>query len=413
MVEIKLAAVVQFGFYASNDSEAVEQALDEIYGESGDTYGGAVMGTGGTWSRTEYSKVDPESEELSPFSEITTYIEPDNRHVHDVVTVGQLSEDEISRLEEIDIKQAESIISGAFKAVESFTSEVPTVPQGDRAKRPTVFYVEPTEELEFRQDGIDTEQTVEWLEENRDFLQRIKILLGHPISIVGTEDLLSPHSVGAGFIRRVTVLNASSTYDLENESKIGPIWLTRIEDALKRYYRSDCWLNHRRTQIGDIDSETHGVENLLAADSSDLDSYQSAEKDIEELRRNWVDVYTMVSDEVATLKSDVPSGEELEITPQQEIVIPPPESHSEENMSFYKQYVEHLDELHGLVQSDLDRVGKKLDRFSQFIHDSVNARATETNIQLQEDVKRLTRILTWLTVFLAVLGIIQLVITFF
>lgn len=120
----------------------------------------------------------------------------------------------------------------------------------------------------------------------------------------------------------------------------------------------------------------------------------------------------MVSDEVATLESDVPSGEELEITPSQEIVLPPPASHSEEHKSLYKQYVEHLDELHELVQSDLDRVGKKLDRFSQFIHDSVNARATETNIQLQEDVKRLTRILTWLTVLLAVLGIIQLITTF-
>jgi hypothetical protein len=30
MVEIKLGAVVQFGFYGSNDSEEVEQALEEI-----------------------------------------------------------------------------------------------------------------------------------------------------------------------------------------------------------------------------------------------------------------------------------------------------------------------------------------------------------------------------------------------
>ncbi|WP_439028076.1 hypothetical protein [Haloarchaeobius sp. DT45] len=413
MVEIKLAAVVQFGFYSSKDSEVVEQALEEIYGESGDTYGGVIMGTGGSWGRTEYSKDDPESEELSPFSEITTYVEPDNRHVHDVVTVGRLSEDEIARLKEIDLKQAETVISGAIESVESFTSDVPTVPQGEGAKRPTVFYVEPTEELEFRREGIETDQTVEWLEENRDFLQRMNILLGQPISIVGTEDVLAPHSFGAGFIRRVTMLNASSTFDFEHESKIGPIWLRRIEDALKRYYRSDCWLNYRRTQIGEIDSQTHGTENLLAPNSSDLDSYQSAERDIEELRRNWVDVYTMVSDEVATLESDVPTGEELEIPPQQEIVIPPPASHSEEHHSLYKQYVDHIDHLRGLVQSDLDRVGKKLDRFSQFIHDSVNARATETNIQLQEDVKYLTRILTWLTVLLAGLGVAQFLLSVF
>lgn len=38
------------------------------------------------------------------------------------------------------------------------------------------------------------------------------------------------------------------------------------------------------------------------------------------------------------------------------------------------------------------------------IHESLNARATETNIQLQEDVKHLNNVLTWLTVIIAGLG---------
>jgi hypothetical protein len=409
MVEIKLAAVVQFGFYSSDDSEKVEQALKELYGESGETYGGVIMGTGGNWSRTHYSKDQPDDEELSKFSSISTYLAPDNRHVYDAITVGRLSRDSIDSISSADMRTAESVIDNAIDSIEAFSADVPTIPEGERAKRPTVFYVEPAEKLDigWKEDGLDIGETTQWLEQNRDFLQRIKILLGHPSSVIGTEDILSPHSTGAGFIRRVTMLNTSSTYDTDRDSKTGPIWLRRIEGALKSYYRSDCWLNYRLIQIGEIDSQTHGTREILSKEGSDLDYYQSTEKDLEAIRRDWIDVYTKVSDEVEELISDTPTMDEETLCPQREIPIPPPESHQESPQSLYELYDDHVEELQDSVQKDLDRVGKKLDRLSQFIHDSVTARASETNIQLQKDVTELTRILTWLTVLLALLGIIR------
>lgn len=413
MVEIKLATIVQFGFYSASDADDVEAAVENLYGVSGEQYGGLIMGTKQNWSRTQFTIENPDSDELSQFQRVSTYLAPDNRHVHDCITVGQFTKETIEKIKTGDTQDAQSDLRTTIDAIESFTKDIPTIPESEDAELPTVFYVEPTERLDigWGEDGLDTDETTAWVENNQDFLRRLNIYPGHPMSLIGTEDLISPHSTGAGFIRKVTMLNTSSTFDTDREKPTLPIWLERIESALKPYYRSDYWLNYRRLQLGELDLETHGTDAILPEEMSELNAYQSTEKDLETLRKEWLDLYTKASDELEELMADTPFVDGDSVDPQREIPISPPAARGDSQQSLYLQYDDHIRKLQELVESDLDRIGNKLDRLSQFIHDSVTARASETNIELQSEVSRLTSILTLLTIVLVVFGIVEIVIT--
>jgi len=408
--EINFAAVAQFEFYSSNNSDEVEAAFEDKYGAEGEPFGGAVMGTGGSWKRTRFAVDEEVPEELSTFESVRTYLAPDNRHVYDAITVGRLAPETVQDILDEERGRAEGLIEDSMKALQAFTDDVPVVPEGEDSDTPSLFYVEPTEKLNIGQwgeKGLDTEATSEWLEDHRDLLQQLNILLGHPISLIGTEDLFVPQGMGAGYIRRATVLNTSATHTEEGKDVMGPLWLRRLEGALKAYYRADCWLNYRRKRISDIDEQTHGTDRLLDGNEADLKAYQSAEEEIEELRKSWIDQYTLIRDEVAEIEGDFRLDKEKTPSPEREIPISPPARDGDESIYLTQEYDDHVQELLNLAQDDMDRIGEKLDRFSQFIHDSVSARTAATNVELQADVKRLTKLLYWLTAVLAVVGVLQ------
>ncbi|TKX84658.1 hypothetical protein EXE43_17740 [Halorubrum sp. SS5] len=408
--EINFAAVAQFEFYSSNDAERIESAFEDLYGESGETFGGPIMmGTGG-WKRTIFSKNEDLPEQLSQFENVRTYLAPDKRHVYDAITVGRLDQEALQEILTVDLDRAGPIVRGSMKALNGFTEDIPTVPE-DQDDLPTIFYVEPEERLEigWQEEGLDPDETSSWLEAHGEQLQRIKILLGQPISLVGTEDLLAPHSMGAGYIRQATFLNTSATPEETEKDVMGPHWLRRVENAIKPYYRADCWINHRRREIGEIDNQTHGTARIFDEEKGDteLDYYQSVEQDLEGLREQWINQYTLIRDELADLDEGLPLESDEDPDPAQEIPIQPPAG-VYESMSFYQNYENHLASLFNMARTDMDRIGDKLERVSQFIHDSVSARAAASNVELQSEVKHLTRILTWLTVLLAVVGVLQL-----
>lgn len=410
--ELKFAAVAQFEFYSSNDSDQVESALEDLYGESGETFSGPIMMGSGYWQRTIFSKDTDLPGELSQFENVRTYLSPDKRHVYDAVTIGRLDPETIEQILTGDRDRAGTIVSNSMKALSEFTEDVPTVPEGERADVPTVFYVEPVEQLDigWNEEGLDVEATSSWLDAHQRYLQQLKILLGQPISLMGAEDLFAPQSLGAGYIRQATVLNTSATHEEQDTDVMGPTWLRRVENAIKPYYRSDCWLNYRRRQIGEIDDQTHGTDRILDGNGEGLEFYQSVEEELEGVRESWVDQYTLIRDEIADLEDDFRLDDTESPNPSRETPIPLPES-EKEPLSLYQEYEEHLGDLFEIAKEDMDRIGDKLDRLSQFIHDSVSARTAASNVELQIEVKKLTRVLTWLTVLLAVVGVIQLGIT--
>ncbi|EMA68829.1 hypothetical protein C461_04342 [Halorubrum aidingense JCM 13560] len=408
--EINFAAVAQFEFYSSNDSDRIESAFEDLYGESGETFGGPIMMSGGHWKRTIFSKNEDLPEQLSQFENIRTYLTPDKRHVYDAVTVGKLEQSTLQKILTADLDRVSSVVRGPVKALNEFTNDIPTIPE-DQDDLPTILYVEPEEKLDIgrQEEGLDTDVTSSWLEAHREQLQRIKILLGQPISLVGGEDLLAPHSMGPGYIRQATILNTSATHEDTEKDVMGPLWLRRVENAIKPYYRADCWLNHRRRKIGEIDDQTHGTARIFDKDrdGNELDFYQSVEQDLESLREQWINQYTLIRDELADLDEGLPLESEEEPDPAHEIPLQPP-ARTHEPVSLYQNYEDHLASLFEVARADMDRIGDKLERVSQFIHDSVSAKTAASNIELQSEVKDLTRILTWLTLFLAAVGFLQL-----
>jgi len=413
MFDIKLAAVVQFEFYSSTNSDEVKSAFEELYQDPGEEFGGLIFGTNQSWKRTQFTIEEWDTDDLSSFERVTTYLAPDNRHVYDAVTIGYFSPEAIKTIRTAESRTAESEIKAAIEGLDRFTEEIPTIPDDDRTDPPAVFYVEPTEQIDITMgdDSWTNDEIAPWVEAHQDALRQLNILLGHQMSIIGRNDLLSPHHMDAGAIREVTLLNLTSRTNIEQDLTTPPAWLEVIEENLKPYYRSDLWLNHRWQQLGELDEDTHGTAALFSDDPSGLESYQATERELESLREDWLDLYTKASDEVGELISDTPFSGEDEISPRREIPLIPPASNAGTAKSQIEPYESHIKELEELVRSDLDRIGDKLDRLSQFIHDSVVVRSSETNIELQDEIQTLTYFLTLLTVLLGVLAIVDIFIT--
>jgi hypothetical protein len=404
-MEIDLAAIVRFDFCEASSEESLKNQLSRIYDEEGEQFGGGIIGTGGTWRRTIYSADGESFDDLPGFEEIFTLVEPDCRHILDVTTVAVLSDSQIRDLTEQDSSRTHVVQNDLMNSLNWVSESIPSIVDAERRDPPTVFYIEPTEEQEIRREGssFDTEVVHEYLEEHQAFLEKFQFLLGHPIEFTG-EDLITPQSSGADGTRSLTILNTTASYEPQETEPWGPSWLRRIEGILKPYFRTDDWLRHRRDLVGDIDRETHGISNILKQESNDVEAALSSEEDLEALRREWTDVYTKLVDEVAVLREETRWLEDEERTIS--TTISPP-ARPEQEVSIFDNYGEHLRELFTTVENDLERVGQKLDRISQFIHDTVAARTASANVNLQKDIKHLTIILTVLTVVLAILSLVQ------
>ncbi|WP_430505874.1 hypothetical protein [Haloparvum sp. PAK95] len=404
-MEIDLAAIVRFDFCEASSEESLKNQLSKMYDEEGEQFGGPIMGTGETWRRTIYSADGESFGDLPGFEEVFTLVEPDCRHILDVTTVAVLSDSQIRDLTEQDSSRTHVLQNELMESLNGVSESIPSIVDAERRDPPTVFYIEPAEEQEIGREGssIDTEVMHEYLEEHQAFLGKFQFLLGHPIEFTG-EDLITPQSSGADGTRSLTVLNTTASYEPQETEPWGPSWLRRIEGVLKPYFRTDDWLRHRRDLVADIDRETHGINDILKQEPDDVEAALSSEEDLEALRREWTDVYTKLVDEVAVLREEtgwLDDEERTFATP-----ISPP-ARPEQEVSIFDSYDEHLRELFTIVENDLDRVGQKLGRISQFIHDTVAARTASANVNLQKDIKNLTIILTVLTVVLAILSLVQ------
>jgi len=404
-MDIELAAVVRFDFCEASSEESLEDQLSKMYGEEGDRYGGAIMGTGGTWRRTIYSSDGDSFSELPAFDEVFTLIEPDCRHILDVTTVAILSDSQINDLTEQEASRTHVVQNEFMESLNWISESIPSIADADRRTPPTAFYIEPSEKQEIGIEGgsIENEAVHEFLERHQTLLGKFQFLLGHPIEFAG-EDLITPQSSGADGTRNLTVLNTTASYEQQETEPWGPSWLRRIEDVLKPYFRADDWLRHRRDLIADVDQETHGINDVLNQGADGVEAALSSEEELEQLRREWTDIYTKLVDEVAVLREETSW---LDDEGRNGTVSISPPAVPEQQVSMFDSYDKHLRELFTIVEDDLDRVGTKLDRISQFIHDTVAARTASANMDLQKDVKNLTIVMTGLTIVLAILSLIQ------
>ena len=404
-MDIEFAAVVRFDFCEAGAESELRARLAEIYDQDGERFGGPVMGTGGTWRRTQFSRPGHEFDDLPDFEAVQSLIEPDCRHIIDTTTVAILSDDQLTTLRNQDSSRSHVTQNDLMESLDQISESLPSIINRNRRPPATFFYIEPTEEQDigFDKGSLDETTAHGYLQDNRDLLAKFQFLLGHPIEFTG-QDFITPQSTGADGSRKLTILNVTASYQPQETEPWGPSWLRRTEETLKPYFRTDSWLRHRRDLIGEIDQQTHGINDFLDDSDTTVESALSSEQQLEKLRHEWTDVYTKLIDEVAALRKETPL---LESNSSKSVVTVSPPAYPGQEVSIIESFATHSADLFETVEADLDRVGTKLDRISQFIHDSVTARTASENMELQEDVKTLTLVLTVLTVVLAFVSLAQ------
>lgn len=409
-MEPKIAVLVRYDFCHQSDDDELRENLSEVYGNSGEKHGGATFG-GGSWTMTTYGGT-PDSVEgdFPDFASIKTFVSPNNRHITDIATVAELSESQLAEIEENDSSRTHVLISDWISSLDKIASNIPTVVEvTDHREKPVILYIEPQERQDISDEDnqISVEKIQSLLKENREFLGKFHFLLGHPISLVGTEDFVTPHSTGDRW-GSLTVLNVSSTFEVEDregEEIMGAVWLSRLDSNIKPYFRLYYWFRHRLSDVYEVDERTHGIDELVShpdKDQDDLDAILDIESDLETLRESWTDTYTKSADELAELKARHEFLDEAPEEIEHSISVPSPAKGViiEGENGLVEQYQEDLRILASRLQANLDRVADKQDRISAYVRDMINAKSTETSIQLQREINYQTYLLLILTVFL-------------
>lgn len=406
----KIAVLVRYDFCHQSDDDELHETLSKLYRESGEKHGGATM-DGGSWTMTTYSGTPNNVEgDFPEFASIKTFVSPNNRHITDIATVAELSKSQVTEIEENDSSRTHVLIGNWISSLDEIASNLPTVVEvTEHREKPVILYVEPENQQDISNENsrISVEKIQSILKENREFIGKFHFLLGHPISLLGTEDLVSPHSSGDRW-GSLTVLNLSSTFeadDREGEEIMGALWLRRLDSNIKPYFRLYYWCRHRLSDVYKIDERTHGIDELVShpdEDQDDLEAILNIESDLETLRESWTDTYTKSADELAELKAKHEFLEEAHEEIQHSIPIPAPAEGIviEGKDGLIEQYQEDLRILASRLQANLDRVADKQDRISAYVRDLINAKSTETSIHLQREVNYLTWLLLILTVSL-------------
>ena len=430
-VKIEEIAILRFDFALSLEEDSIEQGLENWYGQEGESYFETVFGQGqsseGTYFSHSGSRECPIGE-LDHFKSVETSMIRQTQYFTDVVTIGYLADDAVADILEKD--DARDDLEEWRTELRSITDYVPIIAE-DVNQGNELIQVFPKDGWEtFDEDGkLNTAQIHTNLKTASEILGSINFNLSGYISLfvgMGGQHIVIPQIPTQIWNPLISVQTHSLSSD-DGESPWLPNWVKTLQ-ILTPYFRSHQWLSYRLAQVQDIDEKTYDVSGILNSgigdvSDSDLDALIEDESRLAELRRDWTSVFAQATDEFEELKNH--HGEIFEKQQDQLNQVDSPEIEGEVRIpkpnrsglmigdtSLFDAYRDNLSKRFRSLESILERIGKKQSQIANFIHDDISAKATEANIDLQEDVKLLTWVLVGLTVVLVILTIILVLVSF-
>lgn len=405
MVEPKFVAVVRYDFCAAADEEELLNELERIYDSEPQEHGWHTFGGGGG-SHTMFGDAPDIDPDEAGFRYVRTSVEQRVERIIDVTTVAILSTTQVDNIKTWDESRASPYVGELLETLEEISAQIPTVVKTSQHRNPSMVYVEPDEQIDARYDenGGLIPESVYKEGISREFLSKFQIYL-HGAATVWGEDIVNAQAM----MQRwgiLSVLNLTSTCDnIDEEWEVKPLWLRRLS-RLVPYLRGFHWLNYRMDQIQEYDNETHGLSELLSNDSNEMtvQALIGKQKTLAERRERWTDLSIKTMDEWEALQRDFgPRGLDSVKTDDIPTVAQDPESpvriEGETNPldHYYKQTVELLFQR---TEDSIRRVGEKQEQISNLIHDQIQVKAEESNLDLQNSIRNLTIALAGLTLVL-------------
>lgn len=422
MMDLKFVGIVKFDFCPETEGEELEETLTEIYGDSGEDRGGAILGGGG-WARTIFGNGSSNRiEEGTGFRWVRTSVEQQISGIYDIVTAAILSAEQLEKVLNADHNQASGLLSDYRGIISENLEGMPSVVRPIGAEDPFITYLEPEQRLEVTDEkgNIDMEQIHDILLENQGLLSRFDFPVSGLMSFVSTEDFVAP-SVLMQPWGRLCILNQSSTWELPppEDMVLGPVWLDRIRTLLP-YRRAHSWSQHRIVELREYDEQVAQQRPKLkdqASPDSGIDEVLDFGTAFEELRLDWTELHTRVNDEIREL-NDI--FEERTVEPDEQALItfdtpiPTPEpavfvTPSRENNSLISWYEDSVRSLLNTLESESERIEKKQRTIAEYVNEVISVKATKENIALQNRIWWLTWVLVGLTIALVILTVLLLI----
>ena len=422
-MDVHFGGFVVFEFLPQTREEELHDALEELYGNEAEEYGGGMLGSSGTWYRHVYGNhEDNQLEANSEFEWIRTIVERKTWGITDIITLAVLSEDQLTRIVEEEGPNSSEYYQ-CRKSLNELLEDIPSVVEDAPTEKASICYVEPAEKLGiWGEDGLEMERIQAALEEHAVLLNRFNFTNAGYLSLISGNIFVAPEILMQPWDRLVAI---SRGLDIEDptpeELVLGPNWYTELS-SFQTYFRTFFWCEFRSGEIRKLDVEIDDNRDSLVSETSndlDMDAIFDLAQSNRDVSTRWVGLHSWLIDELDGLRKNFRTrADEAEdpLTGPYDIAIPSTEGgglvfEEDENNSLISLYEDQARDYLDQLKANMDRVNEKQQMLSADIRDLVSVNATKENITLQRDVKELTEQLGWLTKALVGLTVLLVVLT--
>ncbi|WP_222928419.1 hypothetical protein [Haloplanus rubicundus] len=429
--------LIRFDFFLRDNIDIVREEFERIYSE--DISDGSDPGffglapettleSRGTASVEHYASIDQNEFEGSPFSAFdhvqTFLLHQDSRRFLDAITIATVSEEEKNLLVSEDSSKVRQRISQWQEEISLIGEESGSIVFEDvfaesypLALHSSMLYIDAEEKESIWKDKnngeLDEDTCQEYINECENFL-----LGGRGcISATASGELLGTQRVGEvwGPLTAVNISESRMEYSFSEDTDMDLPDLGALLNRLTPFFRSYDWVHFRLQDIEIIEDELLDTSaNVMELDQDSereyLKTLVSEEEEVGRIQK-YLDYSNIVNEleDINYLISEFDYNTSKDETPFPLFEYPI----SEPTDTTLRSTTYFSDSLFATYQSDLVHLLNKLDgdlqsldelhnRINNVITDKITIYGTETSIQLNEQVERLTWALVGLTILLLV-----------
>lgn len=405
MVQLDIQNIKLIRFDSKLDSTEgdFESHLQDLYGSKSDEIQHNLQFNG---SQIEvvyqyYSDLTDQAPDcLKEFSDICTYSvdESGDNSFSDLITIAVIDQELVSEIKNGTSAEARVNRIEWRESLDRLDDLLPTMVDSDEFST-TITYIELSNDTDLPDGGLVDQGLVETvLRTNSNQLANFGFELSDNLSLLSGAYLL-PTADSDSTWNSLTLVNTNTQVSTP-KSKHHPSpseWIkfeyTRLR-AISQFFKADQWCSYRKNSLENVDEQTHNLKSYLQISGQDgYDDARDVGESVEELQKEWTIVYSQTIDELQAVKDFTSHTltEDKKTNLEQFIERDSIDDTVDKSRlyQYYKQSKSHISRL----EDDLDRVGKKLDRLSSLVRDLEQSRATDSNISLQQSVRKLTYIL--------------------
>lgn len=395
-MDIQSAQLVRYDFYRNVSHEAVSNALSGLFRNKTELPEQTVdFGSHDLDVETIHFSNPHDKLTIEGFDSLHTYLVQDteSQYFCHQLTIATLTETEMDRITLGDVTANRSCRTDWYDKIKDVSSHFPPSLIQKPASRPLLLLVNPSQSDLMGFSTNSSEQVTAFLEDNAAELDGWGFNPLSDVSLLSSSYLITE---GESLSSPLPILNINRQENpLSADEEHWEQWFEfeyRKLKAVTNLFLATHWLDWRKSNIQQIDSESYNYSMDSIESESSVKEVSETEEDLEGLRKEWVETHSSTADEYQEVENILDNYQRKQgstvfdnaLNGYTETYLAGNVRHTKENLS---------DLSHTLV-----RVGNKLEMFTAVVQDRIQSRATKSNLQLQNSVRNLTILLATIAI---------------